>query len=55
LEAEIGPGPFPKDLQTIAEADQEIDVHQQPSQPGDKAGEVQASDLGDAGVAADSG
>ena len=44
LEAEIGPGPFPEDLQAVAEADQKKDVDEQPRQPGDKAGDVDAAD-----------
>src|SRR3984893_15028997 len=52
--AKVVPGPRRQGADAIAEADQVIDMDEQPGQPADETGEFQsAGKMGDAGIPAD--
>ena len=51
----VGPRPLNEYQQAVAKADEKKNVDEQPGEPGDEAGDVDASELGDGGGAADGG
>src|SRR5262245_30815662 len=51
----IGPGPVDEHGEPVAEADQEPDMGEAPHEPGKKAGEAEAAEIGDGCLAADRG
>src|SRR5437660_4362529 len=53
LDSEVSPRPFGQYEETIAEADEEEDVNEEPGEPGDESREMDLADLGDGFVAAD--
>ena len=55
IECCIGPGPIEEDDDAVAEADEEPEMREAPQQPGEKAGEADAAEIGDRRLAADGG
>src|SRR5450631_4411111 len=52
---DVGPRPLNEHQQPVAETDQEKDVDEEPRQPRNEAGDVDAAELGDRCCAADRG
>ena len=53
LERDIGPHPIERDDDAVAEADQEIDVHDAPDEPGEPAAQAQPAEIHHRGLAPD--
>ena len=49
----VGPRPLNENQQPVAETDEKKDVHEEPGQPRDEAGDVDFAEIGDRGGAAD--